>query len=460
MAGVAKSRGIDWIWALGLVLVVVLFIPIRRYAFSVDLPFELEPYRAVVALVMSVWLLSLLAQDDVRLLRSGIDTPLLLFSFALVGSLAANPARLSEYQSAAIKAVTLTLSLLLVFYLFVSVLRTRESVETVLRVLVGGAAVVAILALIESRTAWSPFNELDRVVPFLEPVGGDDLMGRGATYRATGSAEHPIALGAMFAILAPPALYLALRHGRLWWATPIVLVMGSLATVSRTAVVMVAIASIAVLAQRFKEALRFAPLILPIVVLVHFAVPGALGSIRDAFNPSGGLIAEQKFDGTENGSGRIADLGPSLEEFSQRPLLGYGYGTRQVTGDRINGRILDNQWLSGLLDFGLVGTVGLVLLFGGFIRRIGAIARRTHTPDGWLLVALTASAWSFAVGMFTFDAFAFTQVTVVMFVLFAVGSVLALCPHPLLATQPATLDLPRTGTTVRSRRSSSPTPVS
>ena len=96
----------------------------------------------------------------------------------------------------------------------------------------------------------------------------------------------------------------------------------------------------------------------------------------------------------------------------------------QTTGPDPNARILDDQWLSSLLNTGFVGVLSLAWLFTRFIRDVGRRARHERTIDGWLLIALVASVAAFSVGMFTFDALAFTQVTFVFFVILALGSVL------------------------------------
>ena len=202
---------------------------------------------------------------------------------------------------------------------------------------------------------------------------------------------------------------------------------------------MMVVATLVLLVLRFRETWRFAPLLIPMVVMVHFVVPGALGAVKYSFSPPGGLVAEQSNDEIVTGSGRVADIGPSLALFSEKPVLGYGYGTLQTSGVDANARILDNQWLSSLLNVGLVGLFSLVWLFTRFIREVGRTARHERTVDGWLLVALVASVAAFGAGMFTYDAFAFTQVTFVFFVILALGSVLVLAPDPVFAPsfQPA-----------------------
>jgi hypothetical protein len=292
--------------------------------------------------------------------------------------------------------------------------------------------------MIESRTGWSPFQHLDHV-PLLQKTASYTGEARG-TIRALGSAEHPIALGALFVIVAPFALYLALRIGRWWWwTTVVILTAGTFATVSRTGVVMMVGASIVFVVLRFRETWRLAPLLIPIIIVVHLIVPGALGAVKSAFAPPGGLIAANSQNEVAAGSGRLADIGPSLALFSEKPVLGYGVGTMQTTGPDTNALILDDQWLSSLLNVGLVGVLSLVWLFTRFIRDVGRRARHERTVDGWLLVALVASVAAFGVGMFTYDAFAFTQVTFVFFVILALGSVLVLARDPVFAPsfQPA-----------------------
>jgi O-antigen ligase len=424
---------IDWRWILAVILIVILFVPMRRYVFPVDLPFELEPYRVLVALVIVLWALSLLAQPDVALRRSGIDGPVLLYAFALVASDFVNPSRMSEYQSLVLRGLTLALSVIVVFYFVVSVVRTFSQVLTIVKILVVGTTVLAVLAMVESRTGWSPFDHVHQYLPLLEEAGAFNDELRGGAIRAAGSAEHPIALGALFAIVSPLALYLAIRFGRWWWVSLVVLMGGTFATVSRTAAVMLFVASLVTLALRFRETWRFAPLLVPMVVMVHFAVPGALGNIKTSFLPAEGVVQEQSSDEYVAGSGRLADIGPSLELFREKPIFGYGYGTLKTDGPDANARILDNQWLSSLLNVGLVGVFALVWLFMRFIRAVGRRAQHERTDDGWLLVAMVASVAAFGVGMLTFDAFAFTQVTFVFFMILGLGSVLVLAPDSALA---------------------------
>ena len=71
----------------------------------------------------------------------------------------------------------------------------------------------------------------------------------------------------------------------------------------------------------------------------------------------------------------------------------------------------------------------------------GRRSLRDPTDFGWLLGGLAASILGFAVGMFTYDAFAFTQATLLLFILVGLGVVARRLPRepaaPPAAQQPA-----------------------
>jgi O-antigen ligase len=175
---------------------------------------------------------------------------------------------------------------------------------------------------------------------------------------------------------------------------------------------------------------------------VHFALPGTIGSLRGSFFPEGGLIEEQRLSAGQRGSGRIADLGPALRnEFVKKPVLGQGFGTRIVDKGRANAPILDNQWLGTLLETGFVGTLAWIWVFFRTVRRFGSRAKEDASPRGWLLVCVVASTIAFAVSMFTYDAFAFIQVTFLLYIMLAFGCVLVRAPEAALGRART----PRTG---------------
>jgi polysaccharide biosynthesis protein PslJ len=237
-------------------------------------------------------------------------------------------------------------------------------------------------------------------------------------------------------MILPLGLYLAQTTRKaVWWLAAFVIGLGSLATLSRTGVIMAFVAAVTLVVLRPVDTKRLLPLAVPAMLVVFVALPNALGAFKSAFFPQGGIVAEQSAIVPGNqlrADNRLADIGPTLAEWRKHPAFGQGFGTRIVEPDRQNARILDNQWLGLLLEAGAVGVGLLLWLYVRSIRALGRSARRDVSSLGLLSGSLAASIASFAVGMLTFDAFSFIQVTFVLFVVLALAaSVLALAkPAP------------------------------
>lgn len=419
-----------WRSLLTALVLLIFFIPIKRYSFPASLPFELEPYRLFVAFLVALWGASLLVDRRIRITKTAFDGPVLLIAVAILASDLANPRRVDELGTYVAKDLLFFASFLLVVYLVASVIRSADDLDYVLKVMVGGGAVVALTLLFERRFLYNVFDHLEGVVPLLtQKLSVAALYDVEFRQQVIGSAQHPIAMGAATAILAPCAVYLAVSHSRRWWFAAVALGLGTLATAARTALVMITTAGIVLLILRWRELRRYLPALLPFAMLTWVAAPGAVGTLRSSFFPPGGLIAEQStvVKGNEDlANNRLADIGPAMQEFSMQPLFGQGYGTR-ITGfyePFINAAILDNQWLLTLLETGLLGIAAFVWLFVRVLRRLTRIAQTDEGREGWLAAALASSVWAFAVGMFTYDAFSFIQVAFLFFLLLALAAVL------------------------------------
>ena len=405
---------------------VILFIPIRRYTVAGNLPFQLEPYRLFVMFLAVGWLASLLVDWRVRLRSSPFDGPLFLILVAAIVSDAANPHRVSGLTGDVVKSLTFFISFLVVYYLFVSVLLRFVDVDAVIKMLVGGGAVLAALGLVEAGTGFNAFDHLHPVMPFLHANPAPYLPEtiRGGRLRIVGSAQHPIALSALFVMLLPLSVYVArATSSRRWLLAAGLLVLGVFATESRTGIVMLLVVLGVYLRLRPQETRRLWRYALPALVVIHLVVPGSIGALKESFFPSGGLVAQEQAGAGTHGSGRLADLGPSLAEWRVHPLFGQGYGTRiPELGPKHNASILDDQWLGTLLETGVLGMVAWIWLFGRVYRRTARAAREDRTERGWLFVAVAASTLAFGVGMATYDAFSFIQVTFAFFMLIAIAA--------------------------------------
>jgi hypothetical protein len=425
-AAFAGARIVAWRTLLTTTILVILWIPIRRYELPGSLPFSLEPYRILVALIAAGWIGTLLIDRRVRLRRSMIDGPLLLYLLIAGASVFVNASRLDDprVSSSVWKSLTFLVSFLLVFYLIVSVVRNLRDLDFLVRVLVGGGAVVALFGIIEARLQFNIFNHLDRVIPGLHLVDDPTAasLERGGHQRVLASAQHPIALSAMLVVLLPLSVYLAqTSKQRRWWLATTLLLLASLSTLSRTAVIMLLIIGLVYLWLRPKAVRRLWPLVLPMLAAIHFVLPGTLGSFKDLFFPQGGLVAEQSA-GTV-GSSRGASFGPGMHIVGLHPVLGEGYATRLRGEENPTGFIVDDQWLGTAMETGVAGFLTWIWLFFLSVRRMGREAKQDLSDRGWLLTAIAASVAAFAFGMAYYDAFSFIQATFVLYILLAFGSV-------------------------------------
>lgn len=437
-AGSVRTAVIRWEYFVGTVVLVVLFVPIKRYEFVVDLPFDLELYRMVLAFVIGLWFLALLVDRRVRVRGSFLDKPLALFLFAIFGSIFFNLSRLVETQTRilmgqpfareelagdVLKKVLFLLSFYLMFYLIVSVIRSPQSILTIAKVLVAGSAVVGFFGVVEARTGYNVFDHLRDVLPILRFEGAltDSSIARGGRLRVYASSQHPIGLATLLVMMMPFAVYLWRTTRAWWWALASAMIfLGAISTVSRTSITTM-VAVVAVYAWlRPSDVKQLWPLLVPAVVVIHLALPGAIGGIQGAFFPSEGLLKDQtQFQGRASGE----RLGPEFQRIGEDPAFGQGYGTRITeAGLRQNAHVLDNEWLGTTSETGLVGFAAWVWFFARFIRRAGREAKEDRSPRGDFLVAAASAVAAFAVSMLTFDAFYFIQVTFVMYVVAALGA--------------------------------------
>jgi hypothetical protein len=425
-------RLLRWEALLSALVLVVLFIPIRRYTLPGSLPFQLEPYRLLTVFIAIGWLASLLVDPRVRLRKTGFELQLGLIALSMLLSDAVNGVRIHDLgvQTEVVKKLTFFASFFAIAYVVPSVVRRRSHVDRLARILVVGGTLLALCALWEGQMHYNVFNHLSQWVPVLKldklPYSLiSNQNDRGGRLRVYGPAQSPIAYGALFVMILPVAIYLAKRTGRkLWVGATLLILIGAFSTVSRTAMIMLLAMAFAYWRFRRAEMKKLWPLVLPLLVVVHFALPGTLGTLKGAFLPKGGIIAEQSAGAGTYGSGRIADLGPGLHDAKQHLMLGQGFGTRLTdrSEEKVNAPILDDQWLGTLLETGLFGVLAWLWLFGRFYRRMMNAARADDTPRAWLLAGLAASTLAFAVSLATYDTFSFIQVTILLFFQLGLGA--------------------------------------
>ena len=92
IAALVRPVLIGWPRLIAALILIILFIPIRRYTLPASLPFQLEPYRVFVVLLVLGWLASLLVDSRITFRRTGFEGPLLMIVGATFASIVANPA--------------------------------------------------------------------------------------------------------------------------------------------------------------------------------------------------------------------------------------------------------------------------------------------------------------------------------------------------------------------------------
>lgn len=438
----------QWSWLIyGLAAIDLLIPEDSRYVVHGvnSVGFQFQPYRVIVTVIIIGWFTALMIDPRVRARKTKFEGPIILYWVAVIGSDLFNASAVSAVSTNVVKSLTLALTLVLLLYIFVSVVRTRETLERTLKVLVVCGCVVALGAMIERATKYNLFNHLHRFMPFFAFDSSAELTSllRGGHFRAFASAGHPIELSNDMAMLAPIAAYFGIRGSKLWWGAVSLLVLGDLSAGSRTGIVGLLVVVGVFIWMRPRQTLRCWPALIPILAVVQVVMPGTISGTISAFFPKGGLIAQQSATFAAHGrvqdASRLSRIGPQLRDVfaKHNEFFGKGDGTRIVGRTSLNAslpnpnsnqvdsnQILDDQWLGILLDTGMVGFAAWLWLFGRVIRRLRAQAKSARNrPEGWLPVALAASIMCYAVSMCLYDAFGFIQATVMLYLLLGCASV-------------------------------------
>ena len=253
-----------WEVQLSLIALTILLVPLGRYELPGNLPFHLEPYRLIVALIAAGWIASLMTDRELRWQRAGLLGPLLALALAILISDAHNTARIEQYHlvSDVIKSLSMMVSYLVIVLMTASVIKRREQLDTVVKTLVAGGAFVALFSLIQYRTGFNIFDKLG-VIPLLDyqPDGlPEGLQARGNGARVYASAQHPIALSAALVMLLPLAIYLGRQfRGRIWWLAAGLIGVAAFSTVARTGSTMLLTVLVVFIALRPRDMVRLWP---------------------------------------------------------------------------------------------------------------------------------------------------------------------------------------------------------
>jgi O-antigen ligase len=433
VGGVDSPR--PWVRAqLVTVALVIMLVPVHRYALSF-LPMKAaDPFRVVLLSALGL-LLAMMAVDPARFRWHSMGAGRVLlglfgvaifsdaFNMGFIGSNVLQDVVLNAYY----KMLSYAAALVLVRQL----VRSLIDAHAVLGALVTGGALASVGAAVERVTNDNVFKHLNDYLPLTVTYAERVAPSREGALRAMGSAEHPIAFAAVLMMLVPVAVYLAARAD---WPSPgpasrwfyavccALMLLGVACTTSRTGVVMAVVATLVALVLRPGAVRRVVPLVLAAGLFINVVVvPGALSSLVDAFDPQGGFLAEQTGAAGTTAGGRLGDLPTVANDIVERPLTGMGFGTRVFLGPHTNALILDNEYLGRLVESGLPGLVAVVLTMLVPLLLVWRIASRRDGSASDLCAALACGFAAFACSMATFDALSFTQVAMVYFMLVGVA---------------------------------------
>ena len=285
-------------------------------------------------------------------------------------------------------------------------LGSLHDVRRVLRVVCWGGAFSGVVAALQFSINLDISTYLRELPGFSLNLSDVGIGTRNGLNRVSGTAIYPIELGVVAGMLLPLAVYLAIydtdnRSPRRRWAPVGLIALAIPASVSRSAVISVAVA-LAVLVVLMPTRQRLVAICtLPFsLAAVFMTTPGLIGTLTSFFGA-----------GTKDPSVayRVSDY-PVVERFlEQAPWFGRGGWTYQPE-DALN--ILDNQYLKTAVELGLVGVVALAFFF--LVPTIAAfLARRRSTdPELRLLsAALAGAALAAAASSFTFDSLSYPMFT-------------------------------------------------
>ncbi|WP_158881484.1 O-antigen ligase family protein [Amycolatopsis anabasis] len=324
----------------------------------------------------------------------------------------------SDELDSADRTLVVTLSTICVGIAVCDGVRGLARLDTLLKVTVGAITFVAVVGVLQFAIDLDLTRYL--AIPGLRPATQDGfVLARSEFRRPSGTAGHPIEFGVVCAIGVPLAAHYAYRAkdaglpSLRWWACLAVIAAGAMTSLSRSAILGLALGGLILLVgwpgrrrvQAFVAAAGF-------VVVLRMVVPGLVGTLYSLFN---------NIDSDPSIKGRTDDYVSAGAQIAQHPLLGRGNGT--YLAERYGP--LDNQYLGTLVQTGYIGLGTLIFLFLAGLYAAGRAHYLSKDPlvkD--LALTLIACQAIVILGAATFDLLWFSTATGLTFVLIGASGAL------------------------------------
>ncbi len=309
------------------------------------------------------------------------------------------------------------------FLLVTTIVRTPRAVVLILRGLVAGATVSAMFALVQTATGQdlAPMFRIPVLLKADVTVLVTDLF-RAGVVRPQGSAGHPLELSAVLTAVVPLGLAVTLysrKRGERWWlwagATSII-TLAALSTVSRSAVVgiIVVAAILAVFSPIKRTMIGVGAVLAGVLIALAFNVP--------ILNRLAAVIS----GGSQDGSLESRGFGVNYVATHLSDHLWFGQGPG--TYDLMRQPVLDNEYLTRLIEGGLLGLLAFCLILGtGLVAGLTATiraARARHRLATDLAACVTASLAVIAITATVLDVSGFAQISSLMMLLIPLAVVL------------------------------------
>ena len=334
-----------------------------------------------------------------------------LFTFAVLASYtSANRHAMPVLEkNAADRGLIFVFGWLGVLVLAADGINSMDRLRTLLRRVVFGATAMAVLGMTQFFTGLNAANYIK--IPGLTDLAPfTDLLSRGILNRPSATASHPIEFGAVLAISLPLAIHQARfaspGKGRRRWLQVAVIGATAPMTISRSAILGLAIAAIVILPTWPRRDRWVAYVATLIAAAVMWAtVHGLVGTIRDLF------LAIGSDTSTESRTKALSAAGFYI---AQHPWLGRGLGTFLPQ----TYFYIDDQYLTSLIETGIIGLLALLALFGTGWLTARAARHATTDPEARDLAQCLAACVAVATVSFsTYDALSFSLASGLTFLL-------------------------------------------
>jgi O-antigen ligase len=296
---------------------------------------------------------------------------------------------------------------------------TRERLDRVLRVVLACTAVASFVGLVQFGLGVDLPSYINLPGLRVQETTYAAFESRSIFRRPTGTTNHPIEFGLICAVAVPLGAHYVFKArdagapaGR-WWLCLALVGLGAMTALSRTAIIGLVVSGI-VMVITLPKRRKISVLTVGggFFLAASLVVPGLFGTLRGMFS---------NIEDDPSVKARTADYADVARVIDQHPVMGRGFGTYLPS----KFAILDNQYLTTIIENGYVGLVVLVVML--LVAVYAAIRARSLTTDedlrgigGCLIAAILVCG----IGGATFDLLAFGVATGMLFVMVGMSGAL------------------------------------